>query len=95
MGRVHRIYRCARCRKVFPTEDGLSTHQREKTPCDLCERDPNEVRDWHKGFDQDQAAELKKRLKKRPADGFDDGEKWKRWYRILFPLDQEIPEPCE
>jgi len=66
------------------------SHLRNADPCDLHDQSPD--RDWGLGFDDEQAAKLKSRERNVPGQ-----EKWKRFYKVLFPhvSGEDIPSPCE
>jgi len=93
--RTHEIFPCARCRDVFNNLGDLQEHLQEDEPCVRKNKILDTDYDWSRGFDQEQLKKLKKKTRKRPLDEPGDVEKWRAWYKILFPIDQEIPSPCK
>ena len=93
--RTHEIFPCARCRDVFNNLGDLQEHLQEDEPCVRKNKILDTDYDWSRGFDQEQLKKLKKKTRKRPLDEPGDVEKWRAWYRILFPIDQDIPSPCK
>ena len=94
---MHQLYPCPRCRTVFKKKDEVNQHLREADVCAIREQSVDEIRDWDAGFDDQQAKEIQRRRRKRQHDDQEvsDEEKWKLWYKILFPEEQEIPSPCK
>jgi uncharacterized C2H2 Zn-finger protein len=93
--RTHRIFRCARCQEIFRKSNDLNIHLRQVTSCQLRDKNPDEEHDWGQGFDEDQANKLKTRIRKMQQRETGDEQKWREWYKILFPNDTAIPSPCK
>ena len=97
MLRAHQLHPCPRCRTVFKKKEEVYQHLRETDVCAIREQSVDEIRDWDAGFDDQQLKEIQRRRRKRQHDDQEvsDEEKWKLWYKILFPEEQEIPSPCK
>ncbi|KAH6646192.1 hypothetical protein BKA67DRAFT_96281 [Truncatella angustata] len=79
-------HQCHRCGEVFESSRSLVKHTRSQMVCKLQERgDADDI-------DQDTVARLKSR-KKGPEQT--EPERWIALYKILFPNDTIIPDPCK
>lgn len=86
--RRHRSTHCPRCWEEFDEDDDLAYHLRTR-PQHCLERDKPELN----GFDSTQEIQLRSRT----GVPFDEEERWRHVYRILFPHDDHdnMPSPCE
>ncbi|KAF6831807.1 hypothetical protein CMUS01_07194 [Colletotrichum musicola] len=77
---------CPRCGETFEAEDDVRGHlSRPEGVCDRVDRFEVE------GFDAAQEKKLHSRKRKRTS----EEENWKDIFRILFPGETSVPDPCE
>ncbi len=83
------IHYCKRCHKRFSSGEELDFHTLVPQP-EVCEVRVGETTE---GITQDIEKQLRRR-KRVPSDQSDE-ECWKAIYRLLFPKDEVVPDPCK
>ncbi|CAG8979745.1 hypothetical protein HYALB_00013489 [Hymenoscyphus albidus] len=84
--RVHRApIQCRRCGATFKTESEHDSHITALTACSLTSFPPSD------GITGD--VERKLRSRKQSPTSKSEAKRWENIYRILFPNDEDVPEP--
>ncbi|CAG8951741.1 hypothetical protein HYFRA_00005542 [Hymenoscyphus fraxineus] len=84
--RVHRApIQCRRCGATFKTESEYGSHIMALTACSLTSYPPSD------GITGD--VERKLRSRKQSPTSKSEAKRWEKIYRILFPNDEDVPEP--
>lgn len=79
-------FTCRRCFKLFKTEADLGAHAIADKQCKVADRG--------KGYIIDEATWKEVLAAHKAAGSATTGEKWRIMFRILFPGDGFIPNPC-
>ena len=88
MYRCHLINQCQRCKSLFKSEAELDSHiETREIRCDAIIAPPVD------GITGKIKAVLQ--CKKKAFRGQTEAERWKQIYQILFPDDEEVPDPCK
>ena len=74
---------------IFNDARGLASHEMLPLGCEVIEAVPPG------DITAAQEKQLKSRSRKHAARRQTDEEKWEDIYRLLFPLEDEVPSPCK
>jgi Zn-finger nucleic acid-binding protein len=85
--RYHIIHQCQRCKGVFESEAELESHIEISESCDATMATPID------GVTRKMKVALQS--KKKAFKGQKEAERWMQVYQILFPEEEEIPDPCK
>lgn len=85
--RYHLIHQCQRCKGLFDSEEELDSHIETSDRCDAILAPPVD------GITRKMKAVLQSKRKAFP--GQTEAERWKQIYQLLFPDDEEVPDPCK
>jgi hypothetical protein len=85
--KYHTIYQCQRCKRLFNSDDELDSHIMEVESCTAITAPHVD------GITKKIKEKLQCKRKAYPAQT--EAARWKQIYQILFPEDEEVPDPCK
>jgi hypothetical protein len=85
--RYHIIHQCQRCKGIFNSDEELDSHIETSERCEPIIAPPFD------GITRKIKALLQ--CKRKAFKGQTEAQRWKQVYQILFPEEEDVPDPCK